>query len=163
MNFHSITAQDTALLKMAWAEAQKTDDPKARVDTRAAVGAVIFRDGRILAKSANRLPPSIRGSYKIRSAIAEERYHFLEHAERCAIHDGALAGESLKGATIYCTRFPCSDCARAIVYSGIERIVVPTGFSKEAGWMQSQRFALQLFRLSDVTVRYLPAADSAEG
>jgi len=45
------------------------------------------------------------------------------HAEMAAICYAAKIGVSLKGAYLYCTTFPCHECARHIVASGVKRVV----------------------------------------
>jgi len=45
------------------------------------------------------------------------------HAEMCAITDAARLGRATKGASLYCTTFPCHLCAKHIVSAGIERVV----------------------------------------
>lgn len=45
------------------------------------------------------------------------------HAEMMAISDAARRGVSLDGCTLYTTTFPCHNCARHIVSSGIRRTV----------------------------------------
>jgi deoxycytidylate deaminase len=47
----------------------------------------------------------------------------IVHAEMAAICDAALRGISVKGATLFCTTFPCHMCARHIVAAGIARVV----------------------------------------
>lgn len=58
----------------------------------------------------------------------ETKYPFVEHAERNAIYNAAKKGISLKGATIYLYSekgyYPCSECTRAIIQSGIKKIVM---------------------------------------
>jgi len=49
-----------------------------------------------------------------------EKYFEMEHSERNAIFN---YNGSLEGATAYITGFPCSDCFRALVQSGIKKIV----------------------------------------
>jgi len=90
----------------------RSDDP----DTQ--VGAVIIdARGSLLGVSANELPIGVK--------VAEERltkpekYLYIEHAERGAIYDAARRGNSLEGADMVVTMFPCADCARAIISSGI--------------------------------------------
>ena len=39
------------------------------------------------------------------------------------IHALVTAGESVKGCTMYITRYPCEACARAIAVSGISKVV----------------------------------------
>lgn len=45
------------------------------------------------------------------------------HAEMAAMLSCSRIGVSVKGATLYCTTFPCHNCARHAVFAGIERIV----------------------------------------
>ncbi|HET7437089.1 MAG TPA: anti-phage dCTP deaminase [Thermoanaerobaculia bacterium] len=45
------------------------------------------------------------------------------HAEMAAITDAARRGVSLQGSTLYCTTFPCHNCAKHIVAAGINRVV----------------------------------------
>lgn len=45
------------------------------------------------------------------------------HSEIDAICDAARKGMSVAGATIYVTRYPCENCARAIAASGIKHVV----------------------------------------
>lgn len=74
------------------------------------VGAVIVRDGEIIARAGNR-----RESDKMA----------LAHAETLAIMDAcrALGGWRLPRCTLYVTLEPCPMCAGAIVNSRIERVV----------------------------------------
>lgn len=74
------------------------------------VGAVIVRDGRILAQAFN---------------LRETIHDPTAHAERLAI---ALAGRAiqswrLEGCTLYVTLEPCAMCAGAIVQSRLDRVV----------------------------------------
>lgn len=45
------------------------------------------------------------------------------HAEVSAICDAARLGLHVKGATLFCTTFPCHMCAKHIVASGVTRVV----------------------------------------
>ena len=45
------------------------------------------------------------------------------HAEMNAITDAARTGKSTDKTTLYCTTFPCHNCAKHIVASGIIRVV----------------------------------------
>ena len=157
--FANQTAADRYYLLQALSERASTDDPKAALVPQSAVGAIIATKEKIIARSANVLPPPLRQQYsdaglKVSDA---ERYYVIEHAERAAIFLALRSHAELTGATLYCTRFPCSDCARAIVWSGIKRVVFPAGFTGEQQWLTSQRAALQILRSSQITVRYLAA------
>jgi cytidine deaminase len=45
------------------------------------------------------------------------------HAEMAALSTAARLGRAVSGATLYCTTFPCHECTRHIVASGIARVV----------------------------------------
>ena len=52
------------------------------------------------------------------------KYKFIEHAERNAIYNSARHGVALRDCTLYLVgmgppTLPCTDCARAIIQSGI--------------------------------------------
>lgn len=51
----------------------------------------------------------------------ESKYFYTTHSELNAILN--YRGGSLEGATMYVTLFPCNECAKAIIQSGIRRIV----------------------------------------
>ena len=44
------------------------------------------------------------------------------HAEQNAVADAARRGVSLSGATAYITHFPCVNCAKILVSSGIREV-----------------------------------------
>jgi deoxycytidylate deaminase len=62
---------------------------------------------------------------ELRAAGLKELTEFgrAVHAEMDALLDAARRGIAVQGATLYCTTFPCHNCARHIVGAGIERVV----------------------------------------
>ena len=50
-------------------------------------------------------------------------YGRVVHAEMSAICDAARMGRSTRGATLYCTTFPCHMCAKHVVASGLDHVV----------------------------------------
>jgi deoxycytidylate deaminase len=52
------------------------------------------------------------------------------HAEMAAITDAARRGVSTKGATLYCTTFPCHICAKHIVSAGLKRVIYVEPYPK---------------------------------
>lgn len=50
-------------------------------------------------------------------------YFRAVHAEMAAIVDAARRGVSVREAVLFCTTFPCHDCAKHIVAAGIQRVV----------------------------------------
>ena len=50
-------------------------------------------------------------------------YGRMVHAEMNALADAARLGRAVKGSTIFVTTYPCHNCAKHLVASGVERIV----------------------------------------
>ena len=74
-------------------------------------------------------PKSILSDKKVRDAINSSligeitEYGRMVHAEMNAISDAARLGRSVLGATLFVTTFPCHNCAKHIIASGIKRVV----------------------------------------
>jgi deoxycytidylate deaminase len=52
------------------------------------------------------------------------------HAEMSALMSAAKLGHSVKDAVLYCTTFPCHECARHIIGAGIGRVVYVEAYAK---------------------------------
>lgn len=66
------------------------------------------------------------------------KYHFVEHAERAAIFDAAIDDLSVYRSTMYALWAACSDCARAIIASGITELVTHSAYNiYEGPWTES--------------------------
>jgi dCMP deaminase len=77
--------------------------------------------GMFISKGRNELPNGVIDEDSRRQRPL--KYLFTEHAERNAIYAAAKDGLSLDGSTAYVNWFPCVDCARAMIQSGISRLV----------------------------------------
>lgn len=91
------------------------------------VGAVIVGpDLEIRSTGFNGFPRGVRDDIEDRYDRASgEKFFWFEHGERNAIYNAARIGVPINGCTLYVNRFPCSDCARAIIQSGTKRVVCP--------------------------------------
>ncbi len=104
---------------------------------RRAVGAVIVKDKRILSTGYNGTPTGIAhcaetGCLREKLKVPSGERHELcrgVHAEQNAIIQAAFYGVSIEGASLYCTTFPCSICAKMIINSGIKEIYYKFGYS----------------------------------
>lgn len=97
---------------------------------RRKVGAVVSKDGRIIATGFNGAPERIphcttclRDELKVPSGERHELSRAV-HAEMNAIIQCALNGVSPEGATIYITVTPCSMCLKVLINARIKRIVI---------------------------------------
>lgn len=156
------TQGDDVFMRMAFAARQLSDDPKARQVPKSAVGAVLVLSNRVIAQAANVVPPALKAHVEKQPIQETERYYFIEHADRAAIYAAIVAREPILGATLYSTRFPCSDCARTLVWFGVSRVVTASGLTGEKRWLDLQRSALKILRGSGVKVRVLSASFSEQ-
>jgi len=82
------------------------------------------------------------------------KYQLVEHAERNAIYSAAKNGVHTKGATMYCTWAACVDCARAIVQSGITRLVrhYPPLDDATERWLESVQLGDSILKAGGVEI-----------
>ena len=94
-------------------------------DENTQVGACIVNtENKILSLGYNGMPIGCKDSempWKRSGAPLDTKYMFVCHAEFNANLNSSA--HSLKGAKIYTTLFPCNECAKAIIQSGISEIV----------------------------------------
>lgn len=158
--YNSSIEADRKFLQLAQETRSQSDDPKAAIMPSSGVGCVIVKDGEILSTSANVLPP-IEAAILLNATGGQispaDRYHLLEHAERAAIYKAISKFGPIHGSDLYCSRFPCSDCARAIAWSGIRRVILaedlpnPEELNPDARhWVDSQRAAARIFEAAGI-------------
>lgn len=106
---------------------------------RAKVGAVLVRDGEIIAQGYNNMTGGvndcaevgcIREKLNIPSGTRREVCRAI-CAEQLAISEAARNGVKLDGATAYITTFPCHICAKLLVSSGVNEIVYDKDYPDE--------------------------------
>ncbi len=94
-------------------------------DPNTQVGAcIVSSDHKILSMGYNGLPIGCSDDeypWERDGGPLENKYLYTTHSELNAILN--YRGGSLEGATIYVSLFPCNECAKAIIQSGIKRIV----------------------------------------
>ena len=91
-------------------------------DKNTQVGAVLVHDEMgIVSSGANRICNNI----ELTDCKLEypDKKVYMEHAERNAIFLAAERGASTRGLVMYCPWFSCIECSRAIIQSGIKKVV----------------------------------------
>jgi dCMP deaminase len=82
-----------------------------------------------------------------------EKYFWFEHAERNAIYNASLiGGASLAGCRMYTNGVPCMDCARGIVQSGIEEVIVDASWENLDKWEENAKRTMEMFLETGVTL-----------
>lgn len=141
MNQQDKRWMDLAKLVATWSE-----DP----DTQVGSCIVDLERKNLLEIGWNGIPRGVKlKSYMLKRP---EKYDWFEHAERNSIYNAAFKGNSIKGATLYCTLYPCPDCARAIIQSGILEVVI-LGGSNRANWKPHWPKALEVMVEAELIVR----------
>ena len=82
------------------------------------------------------------------------KYLYTEHAERNAIYNAARLGVSTKRCTMYLMWFPCADCARAIIQSGIDTLVCYEPDLNTPKWGKHFKAALEMFKECGVALNF---------
>lgn len=106
-------------------------------DPNKKVGAVVIdHQRRIVGAGYNGFP---RGVNDVVERYMEQmvKYKMVVHAETNAILN---ANKSVLECTLYSTKFPCTECTKIIIQSGIGRIVAPTPPS-DSSWVQDAAFS----------------------
>ena len=109
---------DEYFMGVAILSAQRSKDPNTQV------GACIVNDDRkILTVGYNGLPIGCSDDdfpWSREGDFLETKYAFVVHAELNAILNSP---RSVKDCTIYVSLFPCNECAKAIIQSGVKKVV----------------------------------------
>lgn len=139
----------TEMFRICLKEAWNSPDPSTQN------GAVIVSaEGHTLGKGCNEFPAGVE--------VTPERlerpmkYYFIEHAERNAIHDADVLLDSDE---MYALWASCSDCATAIIQSGIRKLnthsfYVGGDVSVEGrkDWSETIKYAFEMFDEAGVEV-----------
>lgn len=69
------------------------------------------------------------------------KYPYVCHAELNAILNSSIT--SLKGSTLYVALFPCNECAKAIIQTGIKKIIYLSDKYRDTDATKASRMMLQ--------------------
>ena len=113
-----IISWDEYFMGLAHLSAMRSKDPNTQV------GACIVDDERkVVSIGYNGFPIGISDKefpWGRDGGVLDSKYAYVVHAELNAILNSA---RSLNGCTIYVSLFPCNECAKAIIQSGIKKII----------------------------------------
>ena len=108
---------DEYFMGVALLAARRSKDPNTQVGA-----CIVSPDNIILSTGYNGLPCSCSDDvFPWEREGAETKYPYVVHAELNAILNAG--GRVLRGARLYVALFPCNECAKAIIQSGIREII----------------------------------------
>lgn len=132
---------DRVYMDMAYEQAEKS------LCLRAKVGAVLVKDGKVIAQGYNNVVGGIKPCSEIgclRDKLnipSGQRREVCRNicAEQLAVSEAARNGVELDGSIAYITTFPCHICAKLLVSSGVSEIVYDKDYPDEL----SQNFLME--------------------
>ena len=111
---------DEYFMGVAFLSAQRSKDPSTQVGA-----CIVSKDNKILSMGYNGLPWGCSDDEfpweKTDNTPDHSKYFYSTHSELNAILN--YRGGSLEGTKLYVTLFPCNECAKAVIQSGIKTII----------------------------------------
>ena len=108
---------DEYFMGVAMLSAMRSQDPNTQVGA-----CIVSEEHKILSMGYNGFPLGCSDDeFPWNREGEDNKYFYTTHSELNAILN--YRGGSLEGATIYVTLFPCNECAKAIIQSGIREVV----------------------------------------
>ncbi len=108
---------DEYFMGIAMLSAMRSKDPNTQVGC-----CIVSSKNRIMSVGYNGFPNGVPDSEFSWSREGEDnKYLYTAHSELNAILN--YRGGSLEGAKLYVTLFPCNECAKAIIQSGIRELI----------------------------------------
>lgn len=114
----NVLTWDEYFMGLAHLSALRSKDPNTQVGA-----AIVDENHRVVSVGYNGFPTGVSDDEFPWSRVGDvltSKYAFVVHAELNAILNSQ---RSVRGCTIYVSLFPCNECAKAIIQSGIKKIV----------------------------------------
>lgn len=114
----NVISWDECFMRMAQVISGRSKDPSTQV------GAVIADTKNVvLGMGYNGFPRGIESDqlpWEREGSFADTKYAYVCHAEENAIYN---ANQKVNDAKIYCTLFPCNECAKTLIQNGITEVI----------------------------------------
>ena len=136
----SLINWDEYFMGIALLSSKRSKDPNTKVGA-----CIVDDDHKVVSIGYNGMPKGLDESQLSwnKNDGLDSKYWYVCHAEFNAILN-TRNGSSLKGCTLYVTLFPCNECAKAIVQTGIKKIVYLDDKYHDTLFTQASRKMLQL-------------------
>lgn len=137
---------DEYFLGMAEYASIKSKDPSTKVGV-----VIVDQYNRVVSLGFNGFPRGVEDSPD-RYADREQKYPRVVHAEANAV---VASRQDLFGCRIYCTLFPCNECAKLIIQAGISEVVCLLPAESNDRWSTSHELSQEMFSESGVKFRWV--------
>ncbi len=136
---------DNYFMGIAVLSGHRSKDPNTKVGA-----CIVNSKNRIVGIGYNGFPRGCEDDvfpWEVSSNLSDSKYAYVVHAELNAILNSS---EKLDGCTIYVSHFPCNECAKAIIQSGITEVVYE--YDKHSD-TESNIASKKMFKHSNVETR----------
>ena len=125
---------DEYFMGVAKLAARRSKDPNTQVGA-----CIVSQDDIIISTGYNGMPKGCSDDeFPWEREGAETKYPYVVHAELNAILNAN--GRDLRGSRLYVALFPCNECAKAIIQSGVKEVVyLSDKYTGTPGNMASKR------------------------
>ena len=138
---------DEYFMGIAFLSGMRSKDPSTQVGA-----CIIDEDKKIIGIGYNGFPMGSSDDpmpWGREGDFLETKYPYVVHAELNAILNSI---KSLKNSTIYVTHFPCNECAKAIVQSGIKKVVY---FSDKHKDLETTKASKKILENANVEISHI--------
>lgn len=140
---------DEYFMGVALLSSMRSKDPNTQVGA-----CIVSEDKKIIGVGYNGFPRGCSDDdlpWARTGSFLETKYPFVCHAELNAILNTNNAA-MLKGATLYVGLFPCNECAKAVIQSGIKKVVY---LSNKYAESDAVKASMLMFQESGVAMEQL--------
>ena len=123
---------DEYFLKLAMLASERATCPRMHC------GCVLVKNKNVISTGYNGSIPGDEHCEDIGGLMVDNHCVRTVHAEMNALVQAAKKGHAVDGCTAYVTNMPCTNCAKAMITAGIERVVI---FSDYHDTLATQFFA----------------------
>lgn len=142
---------DEYFMSIAELSAKRSKDPNTQVGA-----CIVSHDNRILSIGYNGAPNGFDDQLfpwaREAEDILDTKYPFVVHAEENAILNYRGSQKDLVGSKLYVTLFPCNNCAKIVIQSGIKEVIF---LSNKYENTQETKASKKLLDMCGVTYRQL--------
>lgn len=109
---------DECFMRMAHVIAERSKDPSTQAGS-----VIVDQNNIVVGMGYNGFPRGIDNDklpWEREGSFLETKYAYVCHAEENAIFN---SNNPIHGCKLYCTLFPCNECAKAIIQNGVIEII----------------------------------------
>lgn len=144
---------DECFMRMAHVIAERSKDPSTQA------GAVIADQNNIVVGLGyNGFPRGVDADafpWEREGDFLNTKYAYICHAEENAIYN---ANKSTHGCKVYCTLFPCNECAKTIIQNGVVEVIFESDkYADQPAFIASRR----MFEAAGIACRQYTSSVSA--